>query len=958
MRAFVVTVLLAMLLACGLSCGSSGKQGVPSAGKPLSRTLSLVTADGTVEVRTGGGDFSPMKRGAPVSQVVEAHTLGVGGAVELLDGEQRIAKLWLKPRTEVLLGEDDARHVRLSLGAGEARLRALDPSIDLGVVTGGTVTSVGGRDVLLARVGDTSSVVDVGTNLEAAEWTFALEAEQEPAGIGTLDAKIAEVTVVDDGTPRPKPAPLRLQRLAVTGKLAGDFVETSVDHTFRNDGDVRLEGTFRFPLPDGAILVGLSMQIGDKMMEGSLVEAEKAQKVYEQIVDHMQDPALLQWEQGSTFKLRVFPIEPKSDKRVVLTYLAPLHRGIDGPEWVYATAAPGLQAAIPAFSVTLDGKPIFTGTNFVPGNDVVVPIVDGLGGIGELAGRVAFREMRDDGVYTAVHVRPDWSKVSARDVAAQAEPRRVLLVVDTSRSTLEERPLALETLRLLLSDLRPIDRFRLMTADVDVRVQDGGFVAPTAQSIEAAVQFVSAVEPDGASDVGAMLAKAATIVSESRKDDPKAATEVVYLGDGVATWGETDTGALQKQASAALGTTPLHAVVLGKGADGDTMRAIASDLGGRTFNPRTPLEARALSTMLSHATETKRLAHLVVKAGEGEVLFPARPTTLFEGDDLVVLVRTPKDHTASTTLALEATGYTQSLVVGEARKAEHVAQRWAVASIAALERDPDAKKEDIVKTSLDFGVMSKQTSFLVLESEEQYAEFDIARKAKKDAAPAVTGADLESIAARTASLEPNHLQPGDPELHLPAPADAQSVVVVLPFGETKIARWEDDLSAWTVRFLVDKDTPDGTYQIVVRITHHDGTLEVQRLEYVVDTKKPTVLLTMKPKKDEPGSYEVLAKQVVTKAELESTIPESLRGPSFDDDTKKFASVLTDTKRVEVRMPDGQQIVLTAIRLGEFRATWKPEGAFDPTSVPVHVVAVDRALNENVFDLVLSTKAAP
>ncbi|MEO7096288.1 MAG: VIT and VWA domain-containing protein, partial [Polyangiales bacterium] len=769
--------------------------------------------------------------------------------------------------------------------------------------------------------------------------------------------------LVGDGQPRPKPAPLRLQRLVVTGKVAGDFVETSVDHTFRNDGDVQLEGTFRFPLPDGAILVGLSMQIGDRMMDGSLVEAEKAQKVYEQIVDHMQDPALLQWEQGSTFKLRVFPIEAKSDKRVVLTYLAPLHRGIDGPEWVYATAAPGLQATIPAFSVTLNGKTILATTNFVPGNDVVVPIVDRLAGTFELAGRVAFREVRDDGVYTAVHVRPDWSKVASRDAAGGARARRILLVVDTSRSTLEERPLMLQTLQMLLSELRPIDRFRVMTADVEVRLQDGGFVAPAAGTIAAATAFVSATEPDGASDVGAMLARASAVVAESKKDDAAAATEVVYLGDGVATWGETDTAVLQKQATGALGTTPLHAVVLGKGADGDTMRAIAERASGRTFNPRTPLEARALATALSHASETKRLADLVVKAGEGDVVFPARPVTLFEGDDLVVLVRTPKGAPSKTTLALEATGWSQTLALGEARTAEHVAQRWAVASIAALERDPDAKKEDIVKTSLDFGVMSKLTSFLVLESEEAYAQYDIARKAKKDAAaPAVTGADLESIAARTASLEPNHLQPGDPELHLPAPADAQSVVVVLPFGETKLARWEDELSAWTVRFLVDKDTPDGTYEILVRITHHDGSLEVQKLTYVVDTTKPTVLLSLRAKKGEPGSYEVLATQVITKAELESTIPDELRGPSLADDKKKFAHVLTDTKRVEVRMPDGQQLVLTAIRLGEYRGTWKPEGAFDAATlekgVPVHVVAADRALNENVFDVVLAAKAAP
>ena len=40
-----------------------------------------------------------------------------------------------------------------------------------------------------------------------------------------------------------------------------------------------------------------------------------------------------------------------------------------------------------------------------------------------------------------------------------------------------------------------------------------------------------------------------------------------------------------------------------------------------------------------------------------------------------------------------------------------------------------------------------------------------------------------------------------------------SVVVVFPFGESKVARYEPEIGAWTARFLVSQDTPDGTYQI-------------------------------------------------------------------------------------------------------------------------------------------------
>src|SRR5215469_4705468 len=34
----------------------------------------------------------------------------------------------------------------------------------------------------------------------------------------------------------------------------------------------------------------------------------------------MKDPALLEWVDGSTFKMRVFPLEARQEKRIILSY--------------------------------------------------------------------------------------------------------------------------------------------------------------------------------------------------------------------------------------------------------------------------------------------------------------------------------------------------------------------------------------------------------------------------------------------------------------------------------------------------------------------------------------------------------------------------------------------------------------------------------------------------------------
>ena len=248
------------------------------------------------------------------------------------------------------------------------------------------------------------------------------------------------------------------------------------------------------------------------------------------------------------------------------------------------------------------------------------------------------------------------------------------------------------------------------------------------------------------------------------------------------------------------------------------------------------------------------LTHLTLDAGEGRTLAPLPEASLIEGDDLVALVRTPPGGTPPAELKLHGTVGDRDVdlrvPVAAGSPQKHVARRWAALEIAALERQPDqaAKKDEIVKLSLDYQVMSKKTAFLVLESEEAYARYQIERKSKAkqqaEGKPAVTGGDLESL-AHGARMGMDRIQPGDPEIRIPAPADAQSVVVVFPFGETKIASFDPESRAWVVRFLVDAGTPDGAYRASVRITHRDGRVEVTSVPYVVDTLKPVVDVTVR-----------------------------------------------------------------------------------------------------------------
>ena len=77
------------------------------------------------------------------------------------------------------------------------------------------------------------------------------------------------------------------------------------------------------------------MMINGKETKAELLDADKARKIYEDIVRQMRDPALLEYSQQNIFKLRIFPIEPRSEKKISISYSEVLESDNNLFEYVY-----------------------------------------------------------------------------------------------------------------------------------------------------------------------------------------------------------------------------------------------------------------------------------------------------------------------------------------------------------------------------------------------------------------------------------------------------------------------------------------------------------------------------------------------------------------------------------------------------------------------------------------------
>ena len=125
------------------------------------------------------------------------------------------------------------------------------------------------------------------------------------------------ITIIDRNG---QEARLSMEKYLIDVHIEDGFARTTIDQTYFNHTSSRQEGTFYFPLPPDASLSRLAMYVNNKLMEGGMVERNRARDAYETIRYQRRDPALLEWVDGSTFKMRVFPLEPQQEKRIILSY--------------------------------------------------------------------------------------------------------------------------------------------------------------------------------------------------------------------------------------------------------------------------------------------------------------------------------------------------------------------------------------------------------------------------------------------------------------------------------------------------------------------------------------------------------------------------------------------------------------------------------------------------------------
>lgn len=540
--------------------------------------------------------------------------------------------------------------------------------------------------------------------------------------------------------------PLAMLNHEVTIAIDDQVAITRIEQTFRNHTDRQLEATYVFPVPKGASVRKFSMWVDGKEVPGELVEADKARKIYTEIVQRTLDPGLLEYMDNNLLKLRVFPVPPKGDQKIAISYTSVAESDHGLVEYRYplkndAKAAETLEKfAInvtmksqhplqniysPSHAITIsrpndrEAKVGFEKDQASLDRDFQLFYTMGSKDVGLTS--IAHRPSGGDGYFMLlVSPRAELSK-------EQQIPRDMVFVLDTSGSMRGKRIIqARNALKFCLSKLSSIDRFAIINFATTVNRYAENLQDATSSNIERAQKWVADLEATGGTAINDAMAAA---LDMRGKDEGRTFT-VVFFTDGRPTIGETNVDIIQKNVLS-KNTASTRIFTLGVGDDVNT--GLLDELAERS---------RAVSTYVREAEDIENkvsglydkishpvLANLKLNVGDQVKIadvYPPHLPDLFHGSQLVVLGRYNGDGHVAVKLTGQVGMETREFVYETAFPKEtkdektFVEDLWARRKVGymldQIRRNGEQKElvDEVVRLAKRYGITTPYTSYLLV----------------------------------------------------------------------------------------------------------------------------------------------------------------------------------------------------------------------------------------------------
>ena len=544
---------------------------------------------------------------------------------------------------------------------------------------------------------------------------------------------------------------------------------TTVSQVFQNTEDRQVEALYTFPVPKGASVANFSMWINGREMVGEVVEKERARQIYESYKQTRRDPGLLEQVDYKTFEMRVFPIGPRAEQRVQVTYYQELDVDHDWATYVYPLATTTTtttrggrtpdSTARGRFALNVEARsevPLVEMTS--PSHTDGFAIARHADGYWQASLEAREGDLNRDVVlaYKLARPRTGVDLITTRNgdedgyfcltltageelkaqAAAGAAGMDYVFVLDVSGSMNEDGKLDLSrrAVTAFVRSLKPADRFEMIAFNVQPTPLFGAMSEAGDDAKGRAEQFLGTRNAAG----GTVLHPA--ITAAYKYASPGRTLNVIVLSDGLTETGEAG------QLARLIQQRPQGCRVFSVGVGNDVNRPLLQDVAERSGGLAAFLsrgddferQAQAFRRKLEHPAATGVTIEL-----EGAGAYDVEPkqlANLYHGSPLRVYGRYKQAGPAKVRVRATVNGQPldQSVDVdlptNDGGNPE-IERMWAWHRVQRLLKEADAAggsrtgvTDEIVRLGEGYSIVTEYTSFIVLENDAEYQRWQIRRK--------------------------------------------------------------------------------------------------------------------------------------------------------------------------------------------------------------------------------------
>ncbi len=510
----------------------------------------------------------------------------------------------------------------------------------------------------------------------------------------------------------PDSGSVQLSRLELDVKIAGNIATTTITMRFCNSSKRVLEGELSFPMPEGVSISRFALDMNGKMREAVPVEKEKGQVVFENIVRREVDPGLLEKTEGNNFRTRIYPIPANGCRTIIVAYEQELNNaGSNALQYslpmqfkypikefaatfnVYSSAMPEVGSDCNTGMKFASLKNVFQSTvqknNFMPDGSfrLMMPMLESGAGV--------MMQQVNGQYYFMVNSFPK-AKIQEKKI-----PGTLSLVWDASLSG---------RLRNHAREMELLDAYFKKAGNVQVHLfilsltlNNAGQYSVSGGNWAALKKNIEAIAYDGATNFSAL-------------GPNLPGGECLLFTDGLNTWG--------RMPEMGWAAAPVYPICAAANADYEQMQLMAARTGGAFIN----LNELPTETALTALTQMPLQLLNVKTSGAVSEVYPSVATPVQGNCAVTGISATPKTEIVLEFGYGKTVAFTQTVTLDfEQTQVQEIPLNkiWAQKKIAQLNMQYEVFKTLITSLGKQYGIVTRNTSLIVLDDVADYVQYEI-----------------------------------------------------------------------------------------------------------------------------------------------------------------------------------------------------------------------------------------